>query len=84
MPERDPVTSLIAIFTAVWALVLVGVIIVFEFIVPLNILGSFFLNSILKAVLAMILGLVWLALFVEMRNFMVKSQLSSRAKSTAS
>jgi len=65
---------LIGIFTAAWALVLVGTVLIFEFIVPLNIFHSL-LDGIVKGGLAAILVLVWLFLFVEMRDFMVRSQL---------
>jgi len=67
------------IFTVAWALVLLGTIIVFGFIVPLAVFHSF-LDSILKGILASILVLIWLFLFVQMRNVMVKSQLRIEKK----
>jgi len=70
----DAVKTLIGIFTAVWILVLVGTVVVFEFIVPLVVFHSF-LDSILKGVLATILVLVWLFLFYEMQNVMERTQL---------
>ena len=79
MPERDPVRILIGIFTAAWVLVLVGTIIIFEYIVPIVIFHSL-LDGIVKGVLAMILVLVWLFLFIQMRNVMVKSQLRIEKK----
>ena len=63
------------IFTAVWALVLMGTIIIFEFIVPFVIFHSI-LNGILKAALSTVLVVVWLFLFVAMRNAMVRRQFS--------
>jgi len=65
---------LIGIFTVAWVLVLVGTVIIFEYIVPLDIFHSF-LDSIVKGVLATILVIVWLFLFVKMRNFMIRTQL---------
>lgn len=65
--------SLMVIFTAIWALVLMGTIIIFEFIVPLVIFHSI-LSGILKAALSTVLVLVWLFLFVAMRNAMVRRQ----------
>jgi len=65
---------LLGIFTAAWALVLVGTVLIFRYIVPLTIFHSF-LDSVLKGVLAMILVAVWLVLFVEMRNLMIRTQL---------
>jgi len=70
----DTVKTLIGIFTIVWILVLVGTVVVFEFIVPLVVFHSF-LDSILKVVLATILVLVWLFLFYEMQNVMERTQL---------
>ncbi len=70
---------LIGIFTASWALVLIGVIVIFRYIVPLVVFGSF-LDSIVKGALSTILVLIWLFLFVQMRNIMVKSQLRIERK----
>jgi hypothetical protein len=81
LPEREPVRVLIGIFTAAWVLVLVGTIIVFGFIIPLVVFHSF-LDGILKGILATILVLIWLFLFVQMRNVMVKSQLRIEKKAS--
>jgi len=77
--ERESLGTLIAIFTAAWALVLLGTVIIFEVIVPLNIFHSF-LDSILKGVLGLFLVVAWLFLFVEMRDHMVKTQLRLEKK----
>jgi len=61
----------------IWVLVLAGTIIIFEFIVPLNIFHSI-LDGITKGVLATILVVVWLGLFAVLRNAMVKRQLHLR------
>jgi hypothetical protein len=65
---------LIGIFTAAWVLVLLGTVLIFEYIVPLAIFHSF-LDSIVKGILATVLVAVWLLLFVGMRNIMVRTQL---------
>jgi len=65
---------LIGIFTAAWVLVLLGTVLIFEYIVPLAIFHSF-LDSIVKGILATILVAVWLLLFVGMRNIMIRTQL---------
>jgi hypothetical protein len=70
----DAVKTLIGIFTAVWILVLVGTVIVFEYIVPLVVFHSF-LDGIVKGILATILVGVWLFLFYEMQKMMVRTQL---------
>ena len=75
MPETDPVKTLILIFTAVWGLVLFGVILIFKFIIPLNLFESFFLNSILKAALSLVLVVAWLILFAGLRNIVMKREL---------
>jgi hypothetical protein len=67
------------IFTAAWVLVLLGTILVFGFIIPLQVFHSF-LDGILKGILATVLVLIWLFLFVQMRNVMVKSQLRIEKK----
>ena len=77
MAKSNPLLLLIVIFTATWALVLVGTIIIFEFIVPFVFFHSL-LDSILKATLSTVLVVVWLFLFVAMRNAMVRRQLHSK------
>ena len=77
--ERDSLRTLIGIFTAAWLLVLFGTVIIFEFIVPLDLFHSF-LDSVVKGVLGLILVAVWLYLFVEMRNHMVNTQLRLEKK----
>ncbi len=48
--------------------------IIFGYIVPLDIFHSL-LDGIVKGVLATILVVVWLFLFVEMRDVMIRTQL---------
>lgn len=78
--EKKSLWELIGIFTAAWVLVLVGTGIIFDGIVPLNVFHSFFLNSVLKGILATALVIAWLVLFLEMRNRMVKTQLRLEKK----
>jgi glycerol-3-phosphate acyltransferase PlsY len=80
LPNGKAVKTLIGIFTAVWILILLGTILIFKVIIPLSVFNSFFLNSILKAVFAVILVVVWLVLFAELRNFMIRSELAAVAK----
>lgn len=76
MAETDPVRTLILLFAVVWVLVLVGVILIFKVIVPFNPFPSFFLNSLLKGIFSGILGLAWLYMFAELRNMVMKKELS--------
>jgi len=75
--KGTPIISLLGIFTLAWVLVLVGTVIIFEFIIPFS-FASVFYNSIAKAVFATILAVVWLYLLVLLRNLMVKRLLSPR------
>lgn len=77
MPKRNPIPTLLAIFTLVWILVLAGTIIIFQFIVPIVIFRSMF-DGVLKGVLTTVLVIVWLALFIILRDTMIRRQLSSR------
>jgi formate/nitrite transporter FocA (FNT family) len=77
--EEESIAALVGIFTAAWALVLIGTVLIFKGIVPLNIFHSF-LDSIVKGVLAAILVGIWLLLFLEMRNALVKIQLRLEKK----
>lgn len=84
MPEvRSAVVMLAGIFTAAWLLVLLGTVLIFEFIVPLNIVHSLLLNGVVKGVLATMLVIVWLFLFVKMRDYMIKTQLRLEKKVSA-
>lgn len=79
-PREESMAFLLGIFTAAWALVLIGTVLIFAFIIPLNPFQSFFENSIIKGVLTTILVGVWLLLFLEMRNAMVRNQLRLEKK----
>jgi hypothetical protein len=77
LASRNPVLLLEEIFAAVWLLVLAGTIIIFEFIVPLDLFHSL-LDGVTKGVLALILVVVWFEVFILLRNAMVRRQLSVR------
>ena len=80
MPEdNNTLLTLVVIFTAAWALVLIGTVLIFAYIVPLKIFHSF-LDGIVKGVLTTILVVAWLYLFVKMRNLMIKTQLRLEKK----
>lgn len=70
---------LAGIFTAAWLLVLLGTVLIFEYIVPLNIFHSL-LDGVVKGVLTTILVVVWLFLFVKMRDYMIETQLGLEKK----
>ena len=72
---------LLGIFAIIWILVLAGTIIIFEFIVPLHLFHSV-LDGITKGILSTILVVVWLGLFVVLRNAMVRRQLHPRTIQT--
>ena len=69
---------LMTIFSIVWILILAGTIIIFEFIVPLKIFQGL-LNGLVQGGLTLILALVWVGIFLFMRNQMVKRQFSAGA-----
>lgn len=62
-----------AIFTVVWILILAGTIIIFELIVPLRVVQNL-LNGFVQAGFTLLLVMVWLGIFLLMRNLMVKRQ----------
>ncbi len=67
---------LMAIFAVVWILILAGTIIIFEFIVPLRVVQNL-LNGFVQAGFTLLLVMVWLGIFLRMRNHMVKRQFLS-------
>jgi hypothetical protein len=73
----NPIPILLTIFTLVWLLVLGGTIIIFQFIVPLVIFHSF-MDGVTKGILVVILVVVWVDLFMLMRNAMENRQLRPR------
>lgn len=80
--ERDPIIMLIGIFTAAWLLVLIGTVMIFEYIVPMTIFHSL-LDGLVKGILTTILIVIWLALFAKMRDVMIDTQLRLTKKVSA-
>lgn len=73
---------LIGIFTAAWLLVLIGTVMIFEYIVPMTIFHSL-LDGLVKGILTTILIVIWLALFAKMRDVMIDTQLRLTKKVSA-
>ncbi len=65
--------AILGILSAIWLLVLVGTVLIFHFIIPLSLFHSFFLNSIVKALLSGILVLIWLGVFIGLTNAFVRN-----------
>jgi hypothetical protein len=73
----EPIAEMIAIFSIAWVLVLVGTIVIFEYIVPFTYCACFY-DSIAKAGLAIVLAVVWLLAMVAMRDVMVRRTILRR------
>ncbi len=69
--------ALFTIFTIAWLLVLVGTIIIFEFIVPFHYWGGIY-DSVAKGIFTTILGLVWLYALVLLRDVFVKRNILTK------
>lgn len=69
--------SLVAVFAIAWLLVLLGVIVIFEFIVPFQFCSCFY-DSVAKGVFATVLSVAWLFALVLMRNVLVRRTLLSK------
>jgi hypothetical protein len=65
------------IFATAWALVLAGAILIFEVIIPYQYCACS-LDGVLKGVFVTILGVIWLATMVGMRNLLVKRKVVGR------
>ena len=78
-----PFLGLAIIFTISWSLVLLGVIVIFEFIVPFTYCSCFY-DNVLKGLMGLVLGGVWLAAMIFMRNIYVGRNIlrSARVKQT--
>jgi hypothetical protein len=71
MEKEKPVVALFAVFTIAWVLVLIGTIIIFEFIVPFHYWGGIY-DSIAKGTFTTVLALVWLYTLAFLRDIVVK------------
>lgn len=79
MEKERPIQILLVIFTIAWLLVLIGSVLIFEFIIPFHYWGGFS-DSVAKGVFATILGLVWLYILALLRNLLVKRTIPTREK----
>ncbi len=70
-------TSLIAIFAIAWLLVLLGAIVIFEFIIPFQYCECFY-DGIIKGIFTTFLAVLWLLAMVTMRNRIVKRRILER------
>jgi hypothetical protein len=71
-------TSLLVIFALAWVLVLVGAILIFEFIVPHNFCAGI-CNGVAKGAAATVMGVLWLLALFAMRNVLVRRTLTVQA-----
>ena len=69
--------GLLAAFAIAWLLVLLGTIVIFEFIIPFQYFGNIF-DGILKGVFTLALAVVWLSAMVGMRDYIVKKRILGR------
>ncbi|MCP8320285.1 MAG: hypothetical protein H3Z52_05010 [archaeon] len=66
-----------------WLLVIVGIFIIFNLIVRINIFPGkteyifIFLNSLLKVVLSATLAFLWIIIMIKLRDFYIKRKLSA-------
>jgi hypothetical protein len=67
-------TSLLVIFALAWILVLVGTILIFEFIVPQNFCPGI-CNGVAKGAAATVMGVLWLLALLAMRNILIRRTL---------
>jgi hypothetical protein len=69
--------ALLALFTIAWLLVLIGTVLIFDFIVPFHHWGGIY-DSVAKGIFATILGLVWLYALALMRDVFVKRNILAK------
>lgn len=74
MPERNPLPALLAILTVAWLLILIGAVIVFNYIVPFSYFHSF-ADSVAKGVFGTIAALLWLLAMAKMRDLFVRKEI---------
>jgi hypothetical protein len=83
LEKEKPMVALFAIFTVAWLLVLIGTIVIFEFIVPFHYWGGIY-DSVAKAVFTTILALVWLYSLAFLRNVFVKRNILTKKQEALS
>ena len=77
MQKEKPLLELYGIFTAVWLLVLLGTILIFDLIVPFHYWGGIY-DSFAKGIFASILALIWLYAFILLRDAFVRRNIPSK------
>lgn len=75
--------ELFAIFTMAWLLVLIGTVLIFDFIVPFHYWGGIY-DSAAKGVFATILGIVWLYALNLMRDVFVRRNILTKKEKVLS
>ncbi|MHB1908922.1 MAG: hypothetical protein ACYCQJ_08630 [Nitrososphaerales archaeon] len=70
----SPLGFLLGIFTVVWLLVLFGTVLIFKVIVPFTYCSCSY-DSVAKAGFTTILALVWLYIFVILRDVFVRRRI---------
>ncbi|MGI0079687.1 MAG: hypothetical protein ACRECH_08685 [Nitrososphaerales archaeon] len=71
---RSPLISLFGILTAAWLLILVGVVVIFNYIVPFSYFHSY-ADSVAKGGFGTIVSLLWLFAMVKMRDYFVRTRI---------
>ncbi|MHB8566663.1 MAG: hypothetical protein ACYC7D_08395 [Nitrososphaerales archaeon] len=77
MEKDQSFIGLITIFAIAWLLVLLGAIVIFEFIIPFEFCSCFY-DGILKGLLTSILAVAWLVAMITMRNSIVRKRILQR------
>ncbi len=72
MPRKSPLPALVGILTAAWILILVGAVIIFNYIVPFSYFHTY-ADSVAKGVFGTVSALVWLLAMVKMRDYFVRT-----------
>jgi hypothetical protein len=83
MEKQRPIFILLGIFTIAWLLVLIGSVVIFEFIIPFHYWGGF-TDSIAKGAFATVLGLIWLYALALLRNLLAKKTIPTQSKASIS
>jgi pilus assembly protein TadC len=83
MEKQRPIFILLGIFTIAWLLVLIGSVVIFEFIIPFHYWGGF-TDSIAKGIFATVLGLVWLYALALLRNLLARKTIPTKSNAPIS
>ena len=74
MPESNPLPALIAILTAAWLLILLGAVVIFNYIVPFSLFHSY-ADSVAKGIFGTVVGLLWLFAMAKMKDYFVRKKI---------